>query len=189
MWENSTFDFCNKVKGIALRTFKVVQSQNTFHILFLYKFQQVCFYLSCCYKGNVFHKCCSYIIFIYIIKNSKSYENVLTPGGIPKTDKIGTCGALMPWKRWKEVFVILHDSKQLLWRLFYHSAYEKKDKYLIDFTSELVSGGYYIHREVGRECVKLGVSRSDREGWNVCNYLFSRVYVPNKTEDLNLGVN
>ena len=44
---------------------------------------------------------------------------------------------------------------------------EKKDKHLIDFTFELVSRGYYIHREVGRECVKLGVSRSDREGWNV----------------------
>ena len=71
---------------------------------------------------------------------------------------------------------------------FFDSAYEEKDKCSIDFTFELVSGGYYIHREVGRECVKLGVSRSDREGWNVCNYLFSRVYVPNKT-DLNLGVN
>ena len=35
---------------------------------------------------------------------------------------------------------------------------EKKDKYLIDFTFKLVSGGYYIHREVGRECVKSGVS-------------------------------
>ena len=44
---------------------------------------------------------------------------------------------------------------------------EKKDKHLIDFTFELVSRGYYIHREVRRECVKLGVSRSDREGWNV----------------------
>ena len=50
---------------------------------------------------------------------------------------------------------------------FFYSAYEKKDKCSIDFTFELVSGGYYINREVGRECVKLGVSRSDREGWNV----------------------
>ena len=62
------------------------------------------------------------------------------------------------------MFAILHDLKQLLWQLFYHSAYEKKDKYSIDFTFEMVSGGYYIHQEVGTECVKLGVSR---EGWNV----------------------
>ena len=95
-----------------------------------------------------------------------------TPGGIPKADEIGACGALTPWKWWKEVFAILHDSKQLLWRLFYHSAYEKKDKYTIDFTFELVSGGYYIHREVGRECVKSGVSQSDQEGWNVWIYNF-----------------
>ena len=92
---------------------------------------------------------------------------MLTPGGIPKADEIGTCGALTPWKWWKEVFAIFPDSKQLLQRLFYHSAYKKKDKYSIDFTFELVSGGYYIHREVGRECIKSGVSRSDREGWNL----------------------
>ena len=51
---------------------------------------------------------------------------------------------------------------------FYHSQYEKKDKYSIDFTLELVSGGYYIYREVGRKFVKSGVSRSDRESLNVC---------------------
>ena len=67
------------------------------------------------------------------------------------------------------MFSVLHDSKQLLWQLFYHSAYEKKNKYSIDFTFELVSGGYYIHQEVERECVKSWVSRSDQEGWNVCN--------------------
>ena len=132
VWENSTFDFCNKVKDIA-RTFKAVQSQKNFCILFFY---------------------------------------VLTPGGIPKADEIGACGALMSWKWWKVVFAILHDSKQLLWWLFYHSAYKKKDKYSIDFIFALVLGGYYIHREVGRECVKSGVSRSDREGWNVWKFVW-----------------
>ena len=155
LWENSTFDFCNKV-------------------------QQVCLYLPCCYKGNIFRKCCSYIIFIYILRNSKSYENVLTPGGMPKADEIGACGALASWKWWKEVFAVLHDSKHLLWQLFSYSAYEKKDKYLIDFTFELVSGGYYIHWEVRRECVKSGVSWSDQEGWNVCNnYICHLPYLRN----------
>ena len=35
-------------------------------------------------------------IYIYILRNSKSYENVLTPGDIPKGNEIGACGALTP---------------------------------------------------------------------------------------------
>ena len=38
----------------------------------------------------------------------------------------------------------------------------------MDLTFELVMGGYDIHEEVRRECVKSGVSGSDQEGWNVC---------------------
>ena len=65
------------------------------------------------------------------------------------------------------MFSILHDSKQLLWWLFFYWTYEKKGKYLMDLTFELVTGGYDIHEEVRRECVKSGVSGSDQEGWNV----------------------
>ena len=139
VWENSTFYFCNKVKDIALPTFKAVQSQKTFRLLFFIKFNKFAFICHAVIKGIYF---VSVVAIFYIYIYIKSYENVLTPGGIPKADEIGACGALSLWKWLKEVFAILYDSKQLLWRLFYHSTYEKKDKYSIDFTFELVSGGY-----------------------------------------------
>ena len=79
-----------------MHIFKAVQSQKTFLILFFIKFKKFAFTCHVVIKGNIFCKCCNYIIFIYVLRNFKSYENVLTPGGQPKADEIDACGALTP---------------------------------------------------------------------------------------------
>ena len=52
--KNSTLDFKNKVKDIALRTFKAVQSQKTFRILVFIKFNKFAFTCHDVIKGIYF---------------------------------------------------------------------------------------------------------------------------------------
>ena len=63
--ENSTFGFCNKVKDIALRTFKAVQSQKNFRILYLIKFNKFAFTCHAVIKGIYFVSVVA-ILYLYV---------------------------------------------------------------------------------------------------------------------------
>ena len=79
-----------------MRTFKAVQNQKTFHILF-FMFNKFPFTCHAVIKGIYFVSVVAISYgYINILRNSKSYENVLTPGDIPKADEIGARGALTP---------------------------------------------------------------------------------------------